>query len=590
MGSSSSESEEERKHKKHKKKEKKSKKSKKEKKSKKDKKHKHRKRDRSSSVSSGSEADEWLEAAPVDINAKPEMRQSPAKLERDDWMNSMLIPTYSKEPKKEEKKTATNDPYDPKTSVRELNPHWKNGGSGLPSFRKPVMDDDDNAAREAYGSRQAITNRSQSRSANSGGWKKSAKDESHTRRDEKSDLEKTLSIVDQSKPAGNEAKTDQLLTDEQLNELGAKIVKAELLGNTVQATALKEKLETAKALRNEMQSKTKSEQGQEVAPKRRLSTEESVTYTVSKSYDGSQRNHGKKQKQYQQNLPLGPALQDKFRSERHENDSMDAQFFKVSAKMGEGKRLENIFDHERASSAVGEASATEERTVREMNRMSKAQTDCERCINSGRFSQDQLITMGKNVYLSIPTWRALQPKHCFIVPVGHYPSLTQVDEDVHQEIVDVCKALVQMFRKHQMEVVFFETVRYLNRNPHMYIQCVPAKDYEMAPFYFKKAILESETEWAMNKKLHNVDGFNVKRTVPKNLPYFWVNFNMENGFAHVIEDQESFPVTFATETIAGILGLDTRDWRKPRKEMNPAQKVDEFKNWWREFETVLRND
>uniref|UniRef100_A0AAG5D1A3 CWF19-like protein 2 n=1 Tax=Anopheles atroparvus TaxID=41427 RepID=A0AAG5D1A3_ANOAO len=581
MGFSSSESEQERKHSK-KKKEKKSKKSKKEKKSKKDKKQKHRKRARSSSASSGSGSDEWVEAVPAQIQPKQDLE--PAKLEREDWMNSMLIPTYSKEPKKEEKKSTAGDPYDPKTSVRELNPYWKNGGSGLPSFRKPAYDDDDNGDT-AYGIRREYNDRSttQRKAAYSGGWRKSTKEEPHTRQVEKSDLEKSPDNVTKSSAARSDQQTELLLTDEQLNELGAKIIKAELLGNTSQAESLKEKLEKAKKLRSEVQLK-------KPVPKRKSSTEESVSYTVSKSRDETQRDNTKKQRRYQQNLPQGPALADKFRSERHENDSMDAQFFKVSAKMGEGKRLENLFDHQKASTSVGEVNAAEEKTVREMNRMSKAQADCERCINSGRFGQEQLIAMGKGVYLSIPTWRALQPKHCFIVPVDHYPSLTQVDEDVHQEIVDVCKALVQMFRKHQMEVVFFETVRYLNRNPHTYIQCVPASNFEMAPFYFKKAILESETEWAMNKKLHNVEGFNVKRTVPKNLPYFWVNFNMENGFAHVIEDQESFPVTFATETIAGTLGLDTRDWRKPRKETNPAQRVEEFKNWWREFDAIFRKE
>ncbi|XP_053668659.1 CWF19-like protein 2 homolog [Anopheles marshallii] len=587
MGSSTSDSELERKPRKHKKKEKKSKKSKKEKKHKKDKKHKRHRRTRSSSSSTGSESDEWVEALPAaefkrDAEEVSQQLHEP-KLEREDWMNSMLIPTYSKEPKKEDKKNPTTEQYDPKTSVRELNPHWRNGGTGLPSFRKPANEDEDN--EDGYRYHRTAEMHQQHHRTSSAGWKKSAKEKQDpSQRECKGEVEKTTERVTKAEPA-----SEEFLTDEQLNELGAKIIKAELVGNATQAETLKLKLEKAKAYRHEMQAKKKQQlTHDEAAHKRRKSTEDTVTYVTGKQSSDSQRANAKKQKRYQQNLPPGPALSDKFRSERHENDNMDAQFFKVSSKLGDGKRLENIFDHQKASSSTGGVDAIEERTVRDMNRMNKAQADCERCLNSGKFGHEQLISMGKNVYLSIPTWRALQPKHCFIVPVGHYPCLTQVDEDVHQEIVDVCKTLVQMFRKHQMEVVFFETVRYLNRNPHMYIQCVPAKDYEMAPFYFKKAILESETEWAMNKKLHNVDGFNVRRTIPKGLPYFWVNFNMESGFAHVIEDQEMFPVTFATETIAGILGLDTRDWRKPRKEMNPAQRVEEFKHWWREYDAVLQ--
>uniref|UniRef100_A0A182PJA6 CWF19-like protein 2 n=1 Tax=Anopheles epiroticus TaxID=199890 RepID=A0A182PJA6_9DIPT len=596
MGSSTSDSEEsERKQRKHKKKEKKSKKSKKDKKHKKEKKHKHHRKRRhhssSSSTGTGSETDEWVEALPATGDkAGPSQQSPPAKLEREDWMNSMLIPTYSREPKKEDKKvgSAPADQYDPKTSVRELNPYWRNGGTGLPSFRKPTNEDDDEGD-DYY--RAQRTNESQvPQRADNAGWKKSTKEKQTTFSPRKAEVKVEKAPETGPKPASLD---QQFLTDEQLNELGAKIVKAELLGNTALAESLKVKLDQAKAYRSEIQAGKKQQVShrEQTAQKRRKSTEEeeTVTYVSAGKQHAHDRFDARKQRRYQQNLPAGPDLADKFRSERQENDNMDAQFFKVSAKMGDGKRLENIFDHQKASSSTGSGTdGIEERTVKDMNRMAKAQADCERCLNSSKFGHEQLISMGKNVYLAIPTWRALQPRHCFIVPVGHYPCLTQVDEDVHRDIVDVCKALVQMFRKHGMEVIFFETVRYLNRNPHMYIQCIPAKDYEMAPFYFKKAILESETEWAMNKKLHNVDGFNVRRTVPKGLPYFWVNFNLENGFAHVIEDQEAFPVTFATETIAAMLGLDTRDWRKPRKEMNPAKKVEEFKRWWREYDAILQ--
>ncbi|XP_053680543.1 CWF19-like protein 2 [Anopheles nili] len=587
MGSSSSDNEKEYKRKKHKKKEKKSHKTRKEKKLKKDKKHKRHRR-YSTSSNSGSESDEWIEALPTTsqnmVNSAELAQKLPQKVqERDDWMNAMSIPTYTKEPKIKDSKNAVNDQYDPKTSVRELNPYWKNGGTGLPSFRKPANDND--FGDDEYKQSSFVSSRQQNQTTS--GWKKSTKNVLESKQYDNSDQGKqTTKIVETETKSLN---TDERqLTDEEMNALGAKIIKAELLGNTAQAESLKIQLKKAKEYRNDLHQKKVEGSLHERAQKRKPHSEDVVTYTYSKHASESKHdNQYKKHKRYEQSLPPGSDLSDKFRSERHENYEMDAQFFKVSSKMGEGKSLDNIFDHQKASTSTGDSGAIEERAIRDMNRMSKVQADCERCLESAKFGHDQLISMGKNVFLAVPAWRALQPKHCIIAPVGHFSSLTQVDEDVHREIVDVCKALIRMFTKHQMEVVFFETVRYLNRNPHMYIQCVPAKNYEMAPFYFKKAILESETEWCMNKKLHNVDGFNVRKTIPKGLPYFWVNFNMENGFAHVIEDQEAFPVTFATETIAGILGLDTKDWRKPRREINPKQKVDEFKKWWQEFESEL---
>ncbi|EAT40318.1 AAEL007943-PA [Aedes aegypti] len=576
MGSSTgseSDSDDRKRHKKHKKKEKKFRKHKKEKKHKKKKSHKKRDRRRSSS-GSGSESssfeggrDEWVE------KVLPQQAEG-NRLEREDWMNSMLIPTYSKEPKKDEKK-AVAEQYDPKTSVRELNPHWKNGGAGLPNFRKPVEDEDDGYV----GKRNFNKEPSGRDSGKSGGWKKTEKHTEETRDGGKGREDTSKQMVSTSNDDG------MFLSDQQLNDLGAKIVKAEIMGNTVLANSLKERLEKAKAYRNEIKTAAKPEASAGSSKRKEPDTEE-VSFAVSKSAD-SARHQNKKQRRYQQNLPPGD-LADKFRSERFENDNMDAQFFKVSSKLDrEANNLDNIFGHSSASTADSGRS-NEEKVVRDMNKLCRAQADCERCINSSQFLQDNVISMGESVFLAVPSFRALQPKHCLIVPNGHYPALTHMDEEVYRELIDTCKALKRMFTAHKQEVIFFETVRYINRNPHTYVQCVPADNYEMAPFYFKKAILESETEWAMNKKLHNIQGLEVRRTIPKGLPYFWVNFNLENGFAHVIEDQEEFPVTFASETIGGILGLETRDWRKPSRERNPQQRVKEFMQWWKEYNNLTK--
>ncbi|XP_058836838.1 CWF19-like protein 2 homolog [Topomyia yanbarensis] len=543
---------------------------KKSKKHKKDKKHKksksRKKRERhstSSSINSDAEQDQWVEK----VLPKQSAEQT---LKRDDWMNSMLIPTYSKEVKGEEKKT-TAVQYDPKTSVRELNPHWQNGGSGLPSFRKPMEDDDSCRVLNT------VKYTDVGKNTKSEGWRKS-KDEWAL-----GDRKETSKV--QGEQATTSTQEDGMfLSDQQLNDLGAKIVKAEIMSNTQLANVLRVKLDAAKLHRNQL--KDSSRLAKESDKRREAPADEELCFTVTSSHDIPSK-HSKKRRTNPHNFPPDN-LTDKFCSERQENTAMDAQFFKVSAKLDrEGSNLENIFDHSRASTSSS-GRLNEEQIVRDMNKLSKAQADCERCINSSQFLHDNVISMGKNIYLAVPNWKGLQPKHCLIVPVSHYPALTHMDEDVYQELVDTCKTLKRMFTAHEQEVIFFESVRYINRNPHAYVQCVPANNYEMAPFYFKKAILESETEWAMNKKLHNIQGLEIRRTIPKGLPYFWVNFNLDKGFAHVIEDQESFPVTFASETIAGILGLDTRIWRKPGREYHPKQRVEEFQRWWKEFDNLTK--
>ena len=36
----------------------------------------------------------------------------------------------------------------------------------------------------------------------------------------------------------------------------------------------------------------------------------------------------------------------------------------------------------------------------------------------------------------------------------------------------------------------------------------------------------------------------IRRSIPKNFPYFSVEFGMGGGFAHVIEDRSQFPEHF----------------------------------------------
>lgn len=141
-----------------------------------------------------------------------------------------------------------------------------------------------------------------------------------------------------------------------------------------------------------------------------------------------------------------------------------------------------------------------------------------------------------------------------------------------------------MFRSRGQDVIFFETARYLHRKPHMIINCVPHKDFELAPFYFKKAIQESEREWSTNKQLVTLRERDLRRSIPRGLPYFWVHFGMDSGFAHVIEEQERFPPNFAQEIIGGMLELDARKWRHQRKEQNPKARVLQVAEWWRPFD------
>lgn len=249
----------------------------------------------SSSSDSNDSADEWVEkgASAKDKVAADNPKLPEKPLVRDDWMGGMLIPTFSKveqNPKKDEKKGL--DAYDPAKSALELNPHWKSGSGGLPTaFQKPSHDsDDERDRRNRYKANTASSSRSDNR--RSGGWRKndSRTDEHSSRGSQRrrvsrsrsrstsrsrskrsrsrspkrrnssstSSSSSSRSRSKQSKsPRRNTSSTQaqgsvsspDLLTDQELSELAASQIKAEMSGNSELAQELQVKLDKARKVR-----------------------------------------------------------------------------------------------------------------------------------------------------------------------------------------------------------------------------------------------------------------------------------------------------------------------------------------------------
>lgn len=168
--------------------------------------------------------------------------------------DKFFLPTFSKA--KQQTKSAmeksSHEIYDPATSSRELNPYFKTGEGGMPSFKKP-KDDDNDDYRE-----HRIPKSSQNSSSS---WRKS-RHEATDRRERsrsrsKSPVQKERIMLpirpppkDDSTPDGVTTSHSDFLTDEQMNEIGAKMIKAELMGNESLAKKLKGKLDRARTFKS----------------------------------------------------------------------------------------------------------------------------------------------------------------------------------------------------------------------------------------------------------------------------------------------------------------------------------------------------
>jgi hypothetical protein len=128
---------------------------------------------------------------------------------------------------------------------------------------------------------------------------------------------------------------------------------------------------------------------------------------------------------------------------------------------------------------------------------------------------------------------------------------------------------------------------------HCIIECIPVtrEDAKVAPVYFEKAIQESESEWSQHRKLINTSGKGIRRSIPPNMAYFYVQFGMANGFAHHIENTNKFPRFFGRETVAGILRLDPEKYiiKPKRRTFDEERKIVlGFLDWYKDYDWTLQ--
>uniref|UniRef100_T1JI23 Cwf19-like C-terminal domain-containing protein n=1 Tax=Strigamia maritima TaxID=126957 RepID=T1JI23_STRMM len=400
------------------------------------------------------------------------------------------------------------------------------------------------------------------------GWKAKSDKKSHEKHetqvakehfDEPMDVEPTT--TQENVPNSPPSK----LSDEEMNKLGAKIIKAEILGDSELVNKLRQQLKEAQMDR---QFGSESNRGLE-----------EKTVIINK-HGGQQKNKRSKVQTHDEEGKRTRYFADddqyslKQMFEREKRNTVEDENILFSKMVSKGKDLDGDVDY---VGRLTEEGAQHSKAVNEL-KSSSIRDACPHCYGTVSFAKHLVVATGTKVYVCVPQHVSLQEGHCFIVPMQHAIAATQIDEDVWEEIQDFRKALTKMFEKSDLDVVFFENSRNLRSFPHMYLECVPLpRDAgDTAPIYFKKALLECETEWSHNKKVVDLSQKDVRKAVPKGLPYFAVDFGLQGGFAHVIEDEKLFPRNFAQEIIGGILDLEPRMWRKPSIESFEDQQSKRF--------------
>ncbi|XP_060090847.1 CWF19-like protein 2 [Heteronotia binoei] len=418
-----------------------------------------------------------------------------------------------------------------------------------------------------------------------------------------------------------EDESSHILSEEEMNKLGAKIVKAELMGNMDLAAKLQTQLDKARKLK----------ESRAQIPARK--SEEEETTSIQEDYDVILVRTDKSGRSWPVNAPGEPmepkggrrkrqtitthmdkervryfqdddnlSLKDLVRNEKMRTaEDQNKLFMRMASKFSDKTDREyyTLDDMFVSNVAKGERSGEEEerqrkQAVQEHRQLAACMEKCPHCFGSPELPKHLIIAIGSKVYLSLPNYQSLTEGHCLIVPMQHYTAATLLDEDIWEEIQAFRKTLVKMFEAEDLDCVFLETNLSTKKRYHMVYECIPLPREvgDMAPIYFKKAIMECDEEWSMNKKLIDLSSKDVRKCVPKGLPYFSVDFGLQAGFAHVIEDRHKFPLYFGKEIIGGMLDLEPRLWRKGLRENfeDQRKKVLHFAQRWKPYDFTRSKD
>ncbi|XP_027634139.2 CWF19-like protein 2 [Falco peregrinus] len=455
-------------------------------------------------------------------------------------------------------------------------------------------------------------------------WERTRSDEKEeSRQDYPSDISAKKQMLPDSKTScfryTSKDELPQVLSEEEMNRLGARIVKAELMGDMELASKLQAELENARKLR-ETQGQIPAKSGREASSCREaeqvvlVRTDQSGrAWPVTASAEPQEPKGGRRKRQ------MVPTHVDKERVRYfQDDDSMNLKDLVKNEKMRTAEDQNSLFmrmasklmektdreyytlDDMFVSKAAKRARSGEEeeiqrrKAIREHQQLAAHMEKCPYCFDSSELSKHLIIAIGTKVYLSLPRNESLTEGHCLIAPLQHHTAATLLDEDIWEEIQMFRNALVKMFEAKDLDCVFLETNMSTKKRYHMVYECIPLPKEvgDMAPIYFKKAIMESDEEWSMNKKLIDLSSKDVRKSVPKGLPYFSVDFGLQGGFAHVIEDQHKFPHYFGKEIIGGMLDLEPQLWRRGIRQNFEGQrkKVLQFAQWWKPYDFTKKKE
>jgi len=278
--------------------------------------------------------------------------------------------------------------------------------------------------------------------------------------------------------------------------------------------------------------------------------------------------------------------------------------YNMYKKKAAGKNVESLYDEEYDTKEFEEKDENKRKSKKEKkieekakqkeknqaNRIQRILGDCRFCLANNRIMEEQILSFSSNILLVIPENKQYKKDHFYLLPVEHIVSQVEMEEDHYDELKNYMKCLTSMYDKMDYGVVFIETYINIEKSPHSIVEVIamPRKIHDEIPMYFKKALNELESEWATHKKIIEIkkEKGGIRKQIPKNFPYFYIDFDTTYGYAHVIEKTKEYNRNFAHEILGSLLKVDKSMTMFPKKYSRDEllEVKDEFLDKWADFD------
>ncbi|CAB9513655.1 CWF19-like protein 2 [Seminavis robusta] len=277
---------------------------------------------------------------------------------------------------------------------------------------------------------------------------------------------------------------------------------------------------------------------------------------------------------------LGKKRRQKMNSTGMDSDDEEQRLVSLmipdeTTKLTKSAAKQEKMDHKAAQRATS-------RQLAQLDRQDQMTAHCWWWLESSRFAKHRLIALGNHVSLVMaPLNKSIKEgRHFYLVPIQHAESLAGCDEEVWEELQRFQQALRQVFDKeYNCGVIFSETVLTSNKFSQTRMEVIPLKRKKWldAELFLRQALTEQlDDVHGTHNKLLSTKGKGLRRTVPKQMAYCYVEWDTNsNGLAIILEQQQGqqFPPDFAADTIAGMTGADPVRFQRNKK-FTPEQERD----------------